>query len=402
MKQIIIPLFFALLGSALTGCITAKQKKAMLGGSTDAINYKASVPFDYSYDVPIMRVKIGGRAYNFLADTGAPCVISPELYAELGLKPFGKSKVGDSNNQRDKQIITVIDSIDVGGIVFRDMGAIVMDWRYSAPLRCLNFDGILGANLMRRAKWEIDYQEQIFRFSDTTDSLFSAGQPLIANFSPKLSGTPTIDLTVDSIEVSDVTFDTGSTGYLTLPAKKFKDKLRNKKRTRSGHGILSYGAYGAGNKDTSYYLLSHLIQVGAVAERGQIAEFENINKRLLGNLFLENYRVILDWETEQITFYPVEGERRNRNRSFGFTFSLENNQITLAYILADSAADRQGLQIGDKITHVNGQPVSEITEKGRCELFFDQEAGQGTIELTILRGEVEKEVILREEVLFPE
>ena len=64
------------------------------------------VPFELSKNIPFVRVKIAGKEYNFMFDTGAPCVISTEIYEQLGLKKVAVSQITDSGGIKNKQIYT--------------------------------------------------------------------------------------------------------------------------------------------------------------------------------------------------------------------------------------------------------------------------------------------------------
>ena len=51
-------------------------------------------------DIPFCKVSIGGTEYNFMIDTGAPLVISKEIFTKLNLKSIHSANVGDSQDKK--------------------------------------------------------------------------------------------------------------------------------------------------------------------------------------------------------------------------------------------------------------------------------------------------------------
>jgi len=374
----------------------------MKSGTVSTENFTSQIPFHRLKEIPFVYVKIAGKEYRFMFDSGAPCVISTELYEQLGLKKTTASKITDSGGLKAKQIYTTIDKIELGDVEFQNIGTVVMNLNTSEIFQCLDFDGIIGANLMRTAIWEMDYQKNILTFSNDLKNLNTAGEKHVLNFSPVLSGTPHLDIIVDSITIKDVTFDTGSSGYLTLPAKTFKGQYLNTNSHHMGYGVSSYGVYGAGQVDTSFTVKTKNISLGTVTETDKIIELEKINKEILGNLFFENYRVIMDWTREQISLYPVidnRGKNENKN-TFGYSLAFANQKITVDYIYIDSPADKAGLNVGDEIIEISGQKTTDLTADQRCDLWYKSYKDLDEITLLILRGDEEVVLNLEKVSLF--
>ena len=360
----------------------------MKSGTVSTSNFAGHVPFDFSNELPVIQVTIEGKEYRFLFDTGAPCVISPKLYQQLKLKKSAISKIGDSNGVKQKQIYTTLPQIKIGNIAFQDIGAVVMDLNASEVISCLAFDGIIGANLMRTAKWEIDYQTKTLHFSDDINKLNIEGENFVLDFHPVSSGTPYIDVMVDEVTVKGVTFDTGSSGYLSLPAKYFKELYLDSNSRKWGYGINGYGAYGASSLDTSFSVKTKNITIGNLEKTNKVIELVNRNKEILGNQFFKNYRVIMDWDTERITLYPTldtYGKNENLN-TFGHALQFENQKVTISYIYNNSPADKAGLKIGDEIVEINGQKTTGLSPNQRCDLLFKSYKDLEEISLIVLRN----------------
>ncbi|MCZ2085870.1 MAG: retroviral-like aspartic protease family protein [Flavobacteriales bacterium] len=116
------------------------------------------LPLHFINDLPFVEVIIGGKAYNFLFDTGAPTIISSAIYKELGLESIFESEVGDSQNKVQKQTFTFVPEISIGNLSFKNVGAIVIDFT-QPEFKCLEVDGLIGSNQMALLFWKINYLE---------------------------------------------------------------------------------------------------------------------------------------------------------------------------------------------------------------------------------------------------
>ncbi len=389
MKKYSFFLFLFLLLAIFGSCKALKVNKLLKKGAAPAGNFLSVVPFDYSKRLPIIEVDIRGKKYNFVFDTGAPCVISTQLFEDLGLAAAVEVEVSDSNDKEKKTAFALLDSMQIGEVIFTEISAAVLDLRANDGMACLDIDGIIGANLMRTAFWEIDYADAEISFTDDLSNFSDAGEKAVLNFTQKKTGTPIFTLNANETEVKSVTFDTGSTGYVSLPLRYFPDAIPDKTRTKRGYGTLSYGVHGAGRADTSYYLRVDTWRAGEVTESGKIIEAEKIDKRLVGNMFMENYRVVLNWEAEKITLYPrpESGKENEKVETLGFLLAAQGENFRVSYLYADSEAEKKGLRVGDLITEINGQPVAEMTVNQRCTFILGFARNHDRVKVKVLRGE---------------
>ena len=53
----------------------------------------------------------------------------------------------------------LLPKVTVGCVDFLNTGAAIADLKRSSVIACLNVDGIIGANLMQKAIWQIDYEK---------------------------------------------------------------------------------------------------------------------------------------------------------------------------------------------------------------------------------------------------
>jgi len=135
--------------------------KIFQGGAIVQKDYLTIIPFNYDYNFAIVEVSINNKPYNFLVDTGAPTVISEEIYKDLNIKAADYTIVTDSQGQRNGQEVAVIPEMFVGDLIYTDIGAVVVSLRDVFEFDCMGIDGILGANQMAKSFWKFDYENEI-------------------------------------------------------------------------------------------------------------------------------------------------------------------------------------------------------------------------------------------------
>ena len=197
----------------------------MASGTIAATHYSDTVSFNFDYNLPLIAVEIEGEIYNFLLDTGAPSVISPELFQKLQLKSLHSTKISDSNNTSNTEIITQVPKMKIGNLIYENMGVFVIDLKNSFALKCFKLDGIIGANQMAKSYWKLDYENNSCHISSELNQETIQDFEVV-NFIPKMGQlTPLVNLEIENIWFNQVTFDTGYNGTISLPYQKKLDSI---------------------------------------------------------------------------------------------------------------------------------------------------------------------------------
>src|ERR1700750_1380680 len=197
-----------------TTTISAQGKRFFKSGEVQLQNPVEKINLRFANDLPFVQVSINGKSYNFLFDTGAPTVISTAVYTELGLEKKHRSTVKDSQKNKQEQIFTILPEMTVDKAVFKDVGAVVMDFSIS-ELSCFKIDGILGANQMAKLFWKINYSENSMEASKDLAQFNPADFDIVIPFSPRAQKTPVVETDLQGKKI-DLTFDTGFSGRLKI------------------------------------------------------------------------------------------------------------------------------------------------------------------------------------------
>jgi len=390
-------LFSSILLLFLSSCNSFKLIKLLKEGSVEQASFKTEIPFEMRLGLIIVPVTINGKTYDFLVDTGAPNLCTEELAAELNLETVVSQKAGDSQGVKEELDFVVMPDMYLNGICFKQTGAAVADLNKSEVLACLNADGIIGANLMKEAVWEIDYERKIITISEKRASFEIPDSVIHVPFSPALSFTPRVNITYNGVEDKNVTFDTGSNGYFASSKtvyKSIKDKTPTVKEAKS-YGSSGSGLYGAADSDTNFTALIETTKLGDLTIQNHVVTFEK-GSRTLGTKFLQNYRVIIDWSVNEILLIPVKPFKHSTYESFGFSPFISENKLIVSDLFINSQASKKGIQLGTQILEANGVDYRSLSTDQWCSIIQNGlvPEEQKTLKMLVLIDNQEVEIEL--------
>lgn len=365
-KYILIFCFFY----SLFSCAPS-QIEMLRGGAIENAVYRDTVSFNFDYNLPIITVEIDQVNYNFLLDTGAPSVISPELFVKLNLKKKLTSKIKDSNNISNSEIFTQIPQMKIGNLQYTNIGVYVIDLRKSFALKCLNVDGIIGANQMAKSYWKLDYENKWCVISNDLPKSEIENYEIV-NFTPKNGQlTPLVDIFIDKIKFGNVVFDTGFNGAISLPNNKSLDSVFEKKVEL--YGVESVGIYGLGTTKTFVEALLPFVKLDSLVLSKQSVTFSDDPSMVIGNEVFKNYSIIFDWNLQKMYFKKNANLRSKKTSefiSFGFGFIKNGDKIEVVKLIKNSEAEKKGLLIGDEVLTINDVIFKNIKDNQFCDFFY--------------------------------
>ena len=369
MKQFALILLVA---TAISGCSTLKLAKLLKQGDVEQPAFKAEIPFEMRMGLVVVKVNIKGKDYDFLVDTGAPNVITKELAAELQLETKVEQKTGDSQGKKEVLQFAEMPEMLIGGVHFIEMGTAIADLKRSNEIACLDVDGFVGANLMKEAVWQFDYERKVITVSDNRSAFEIPSTAFRIPFTPAASSTPLIDITYDGVTDKRVTFDTGSNGFFnSSPA--IRKTLQSSGKLANpviGVGSSSSGLYGMGDRDSTYNAKMTETKMGNLTISEQVISFGS-GARTIGTKFLQHYRVIIDWSVSEIILIPTDDFVNNKLENFGISPFYNEDRLEVRLVTLGSEADKMGIRLGDRILEVNGEDTRIFTKDMWCNVLYD-------------------------------
>ena len=357
MKKIILfALFLFTINISAQGINFFESGEAELKKPIEKVN------LNYQYEIPLVRVNINGKNYQFLFDTGAPTVISTEIYKDFNLTEKHLSKITDSQNNKQKQIFTEIPEMKIDDIIFKNIGAVVIDLK-GTEFDCLKIDGVIGANQMALLSWRINYSENSMEATKDLAHFSTEGYETVFNFESKPQKTPVIKTKILGKKI-EMTFDTGFTGSLKIQDKYYNPKKVNQKFVET-YGISSVGAFGAAKPQVSYQFKPDEILLDQQKFKNQVI-MTGISD-LLGNEFLKKFKFILDWKNKKIYLNRIKSDELTF-KSFGFGHRFIDNKAKVVFLFKEKDFP---LQFDDEILSINTTRLENLDNESVCNYILN-------------------------------
>ena len=138
-----------------------KIRDAMLEEKIMQFGFKREIPFRYEKGLIVVEASIDNEPYNFIFDTGASTIIDDDFAKKVKYKKIGIQRNKDTNGKNKNLKVIKINKVSIGGINFSDIVTSISDLDKLKNITCIDFVGILGANVMNKSVWQIDYQKKI-------------------------------------------------------------------------------------------------------------------------------------------------------------------------------------------------------------------------------------------------
>ncbi|SDH88052.1 Aspartyl protease [Chryseobacterium taeanense] len=331
----------------------------------------------FENNLPFVKVNINGKFYNFLFDTGAPTVISQKIYNELNLKKIYKKSIKDSDEKVQQQIFTELPEMKVDDLIFKNVGAIVLDLNL-AELGCLQVDGIIGANQMAKLFWKINYSENSLVASNDLNLLNVDDYETVIPFTAQLQKTPKINMSLLNKNLS-LTFDTGFSGRMEVSSdevnpESFKTFIKT-------FGTRTTGAFGTAQPASGYIFRADSVKLG-----NRIFQNERMSTGktdLIGNEFFKDFIFVLDWKNSRIYMKRIATSPSSLE-SFGFSYRFINGNGMVTFVFGE---ENFPLKIGDAIVSINNEHLENLDRDTACHYFINRmEKDQKTITVKVKRN----------------
>lgn len=355
--------FFTLVISV--GFLQSCAIRAAMNGHKGTLGKKSILPDSINLEnnngILIIPVKIQGKTYRFIYDTGAQIsVVSKEIVEQAKLKKKGTIPVSDSQKNKSKLIVTVIPEMQLGNTTFTKIGAAVADFSNNAILACYQVDGIIGMNLLRNVNWLVDFEQERISFY----ALGSEDSTLLTNynyFNLHMKTCPFISLNVND-KTEDYLLDLGKSSSLINISSKTPvgDTLQQ------FLGVNSFGLFGGGKSDTIIYTSGVVAFDSSTVFKKQVLVKAYTEKLSIGTGLLKDIStsLYLDFQHENLYLNLRSIPKSTDISGYGFTPVVSaDGQLLVGSVLL---TETYPLQLNDTILAIND---IQVTGSNTCEVF---------------------------------
>jgi Aspartyl protease len=370
----------------LMSCAGSKIDKVLEQGNVLQENFKTTIPFTYVSGWIVLEVEIQGKAHNFILDTGSSNLITKEFAEELNSKVLGAEDIEDINDTANSTEYTRLSNIKIGNVDFQNTIAGIVDLNKITEIGCVKIDGFIGSNLMRRAVWDFDFQNQLITIVNDESKLDIPSETIDSKMYIGTAGIPAVTVKINGQKVLNNTVDFGNGGINLLRGDYFVKQRDANLITRYVRGTQkAFGGFGRTEDKTFYQTNIDELKIGNHTVNNIHARVKSGAGNNLGLAFFKNYRVILNWNKKKLRLIEITKAGNDSYKSYGFSTLFENEGIYVNRIVEMSSAS-QFLKQEDKIVRIDDTSYANITEEDYCGFYRDgYDNGTDTVSITVTR-----------------
>ncbi len=357
------------------------QKLNLNQGEVASEDYFEEVDFEFVKNKIVVPVTIDGKIYRFILDTGAPNVISKELYELLNPKLIDTISVSDAHENKETLKLVSLEKVKVGNLEFTNTASLVQEFGDNNPLKCLGLDGFLGSNMLRNSILQVDLRNKKIRITNDNKKL-----ELKKKHSSKIMLTSSqsnpfvwIELMGEGKGKEQVLIDTGMEGLYDLSKDNygiFEGKNIFKLISESD-GASGFGLFGSPESAKQYQLLLPRMKINDFLLEDVTTVTGNDDNSRIGAELLKYGVPTIDYLNKRFYFEPYEEKTTILEMDFGFSRTLENENLIVGLVWDDTLKEK--ISYGDKILEINGNPFN------LCELVVENNyfENENSLELKI-------------------
>jgi hypothetical protein len=268
--------------------------------------------------------------------------------------------------------VVAVERLQLGEADFLDVAGPVGWVGEGNPLACVTANGLLGANLMQDAVWQIDYQAESIAIHPSVEGLDHIDDAIVLEFGvgSESSPSPLVELAAADGELTFL-LDTGSDGSLTVnPADLEAIGVR---LPDDGPVLTTLGAGATGTFETDLRFTTVELALGDGAASYPVAVSDTIEAGVgnMGNAFLRQFVLTIDWPGRTVYLDPAAEDGRisppDEPASAGIAW--DDGRVVVGSVVRGGPAEEAGLILGDLVTAVDGMDVAAPTFADFCALL---------------------------------
>jgi hypothetical protein len=391
-------------------------QKLLTAGSVEAADFERTFQFTITDKLLYVDAKLNksDSVCRFVFDTYAVNLVRQDLIERLNLEmtelagPFAEQLEGTMLAPR----MVRFDSIQLGDLLFKGYGGFAIKEDPSHDILAYLEDGILGANLMNKLIWQINFRDSTIMVTDKLSRCGFIDGAVRLPFRPhSLQKSPDIEVVVNGRDTLNLQFDTGSNAVMRFNTVNIAPYLNSGQYVRqTSVPALNMGEESAEPRESFLVRLDEVEIGSTVLNNIPVQIYETSEKALdgrgqLGNAFMRHFIVTIDWFENMIYLFPrSDNPLKTQKRSFGLAVGLRDGAVRILSILEGSEAEKMGLKTGDEVSAIDGKDMTDLSAED-IRLYIQGfkkflNAEDERVNLTVKSGEKTQNITLKSFNLF--
>lgn len=349
---------FSLLGFVLTGCslLPFFKREAPRPGRTTLDSPLIVLPAQRLGNYLIVQAKWDRNGpYHFLIDTGSTVtLVTPELvkrYPGIApLRPAPQVPVRSADGATALLPPATLRRLELGDALFENVPVLVYNCAALSAHLGVKIDGILGFPLFRETVLTLDYPRSRVLLTPVFNAPLQPGTAIPFNNANK---KPLISIRLGDTSLVAL-IDSGGDAALRLNPVGLHPSFATAPRPGGLIATLT------GDSEQQIGRLADSLTIGNHAVQKPLVEVTD-ELSAIGGGILQHFTVTFDQERSRVTFYREIPEPVTFGpvRSVGISFNKTPAYWRVVGIVRNSPAESAGVQAGDLVTRINGEPIAK-------------------------------------------
>ncbi|BDU72713.1 aspartyl protease family protein [Mesoterricola silvestris] len=351
----------------------------------------ATVPLEFISDHLFVMATLNGKGpFRLFLDTGGVNILTPTAARALGLENQGSLEGHGAGEAAESFGITRVDRVQIGSAWMKDQRFLIIpSLEGIGKMMDLDVAGVVGYELLRRFIARVDYGANRLTLW-RPEGWLHAGKGFALPFTfnghhPRVKGE------LDGIPgLFDI--DTGSGATLDVYGP-FAGKHGLK--AKASRSITTVTGQGAGGETRGHVIRARELKLGGASMKAPIVVLSTAKSGAfaddsaagnVGQGFLSRFDLTFDYRNQVIHLEPNahQGEPDRWSLTGMRCGALDTSRVE--EVFPDSPAAEAGLQAGDRLLAINGEPLDRW--KAPRLRALSQKSRPGTrVELKVQRGD---------------
>jgi len=342
-----------------------KELELILGGNI--ILNSGSEKIDIISDLDnglCVKINIKGKDYIFLFDTASSVSVINSNIVDIGQTSSKITTIDNFGNENDLDLYIL--DFKIGQNTFKNFAFIQKDLTNIQLNTCLNIDGIIGINVLKKLNWKLIKNEKSLYFSKENFDYARFYEPLPIKWFNNL--VPLIELFKNNSSFY-VAIDTGYFGTVKLSQENYNSFDNNYKQLVKGNGFPFHSIENKIKTELRKSKVNDLNFKNGLNLNNYEIIIDN-SKPLLGKKILFNDNLILNFLNDEISFGKDFNSQKNNHNDLNFKIcksEKNNNEIELCFFWQND--NNKNLKVGDKIIQIDEIRTDNISNSDYCELL---------------------------------
>nr|VFK60646.1 MAG: Aspartyl protease [Candidatus Kentron sp. TUN] len=392
------PLLLIFLVGLLAACTTIRAVQTVYGGKSYGPP-ESQIPFTLNEHPILIKTLLNEspQRYTLVLDTGSITVIRAEVARALGLPDGVEVKAHGSGGGSKRIRLAKLNRIVVGDMEVKNTAAGIIEFPELFPS---GVAGILGSTFLRHFRVTIDYQKREIRLSKSRAAVADDGRDSAISFDidPRSGFAPIIGCKIDGNIEAQAMIDTGAVGISLPDSILRKTRAYQAGKVLRANGSMSGGMFGAASRSEA--VLLNELTIGDIPYTDiPVTSHAGLKYVLLGNRFLRNFVVTLDYPAKRLTLKPVRTGFSHQLLSYGLALSKEDGKTVVSGIWEGSSAAESDLGPRDEVLKINSE---DVADKSLLELMVRLvDPKQNTLKIEFIGDNGIQKTIVHKRELFP-